>query len=132
MMKGVNKVILIGYVGNYPTLRYNSNGVASTTLDIATHSSVLVDANNNQWEDQVSWHRVVFFTRLAEIVGKYVTKGACIFVEGRLQTSEWTTDNGEKRWSTQVIAKQMQILSSKQESPSTEWPVSMENGTDTH
>ena len=108
--RGVNKVILIGNLGNDPEVRY-SQDVAIANVSLAT-SEVWNDKSTGEKRERTEWHRVVFFRRLAEIVEQYLSKGSKIYVEGRLQTRSWEQD-GVKRYSTEIIADQMQMLDSR-------------------
>ncbi|MDY3198960.1 MAG: single-stranded DNA-binding protein, partial [Pseudomonadaceae bacterium] len=114
MARGVNKVILIGNVGGDPEVRYMPNGNAVANVTLATSDS-WKDKQTGQQQERTEWHRVVFFGRLAEIVGEYVRKGSKLYVEGRLQTREWEKD-GIKRYTTEVVVDingQMQLLDSR-------------------
>lgn len=114
MARGVNKVILIGNVGGDPEVRYMPNGNAVANVTLATSDS-WKDKQTGQQQERTEWHRVVFFGRLAEIVGEYVRKGSKLYVEGRLQTREWEKD-GTKRYTTEVVVDingQMQLLDSR-------------------
>lgn len=115
MSKGVNKVILVGNCGQDPEMRQMSNGSAVANVTLATSDS-WTDKNTGQRQERTEWHRVVFFNRLAEIVGEYVRKGRQIYVEGRLQTRKWTDQNGQDRYTTEIVASEMQMLSSKENS----------------
>ena len=111
MSRGINKVILIGNLGNDPDVRYMPNGNAVANISLATSDS-WKDRETGQLQTRTEWHRVVFFGRLAEVVGQYLRKGSKIYVEGRLQTREWEKD-GVKRYSTEVVVDmggQMQML----------------------
>ena len=113
--RGVNKVILIGSVGQDPEVRYASNGNAITNISIATNES-WKDKQSGELREKTEWHRVVFFGRLAEIVGEYVRKGSKLYVEGKLQTRKWQDQNGQDRYTTEVVVDiggQMQMLDSK-------------------
>lgn len=109
--RGINKVILVGNVGQDPETRYMPNGGAVTNLSLAT-SEIWKDKNTGEQQERTEWHRVVFYQRLAEIVAEYVRKGSKIYVEGRLQTRSWEQD-GVKRYSTEIIANDMQMLDSR-------------------
>ena len=100
--RGVNKVILVGNVGNDPEVRYMPNGNAVANVSVATSDS-WKDRNTGDQQERTEWHRVVFFNRLAEIVEQYVKKGTKLYLEGRLQTRSWEQD-GAKRYSTEIIA----------------------------
>lgn len=109
MSKGVNKVILLGHLGNDPDMRYTATGAAVATISLATNSSVK-DKETGEWKDTTEWHRVVFFERLAEIAGQYLRKGSQVYVEGRLRTQKWQDNSGQDRYTTEVIAKEMQMV----------------------
>ena len=114
MARGVNKVILIGNVGGDPEVRYMPNGNAVANVTLATTDS-WKDKQSGQQQERTEWHRVVFFGRLAEIVGEYVRKGSKLYIEGRLQTREWEKD-GVKRYTTEIVVDiggQMQLLDSR-------------------
>ncbi|MCK9236523.1 MAG: single-stranded DNA-binding protein [Thiopseudomonas sp.] len=111
MARGVNKVILIGNLGADPDTRYLPNGNAVSNITLATSDS-WKDRETGQQQERTEWHRVVFFGKLAEIVGQYLRKGSKVYVEGRLQTREWEKD-GVKRYTTEVVVDmngQMQML----------------------
>ena len=110
-MSGVNKVIIIGNVGQDPETKYMPSGGAVTNLSIATSES-WKDKQTGQPQERTEWHRVVFFNRLAEIASEYVRKGSKVYVEGSLRTRQWEQD-GVKRYSTEIVASQMQMLDSK-------------------
>jgi len=112
MAQGVNKVILIGNVGQDPETKYMPSGGAVTNLSIATSES-WKDKQTGQPQERTEWHRVVFFNRLAEIASEYVRKGSKVYVEGALRTRQWEQD-GVKRYSTEIVASQMQMLDSRQ------------------
>ena len=113
MQRGVNKVILLGNTGSDPEMTAMPSGDAIATIRIATSESWNDKATGEQ-KEKTEWHRVVFFKRLAEIVGEWVKRGDKIYVEGRLQTRSWEKD-GVKRYSTEVVASEMQMLGSKKE-----------------
>ena len=110
-MAGVNKVIIIGNVGSDPETKYMPSGGAVTNLSIATSES-WKDKQTGQPQERTEWHRVVFFNKLAEIVAQYMRKGSKIYIEGALRTRQWEQD-GVKRYSTEIVASQMQMLDSK-------------------
>lgn len=110
-MSGINKVILIGNVGQDPETRHMPNGNAVTNLTLAT-SETWKDKNTGEKQEKTEWHRITFYQRLAEIVAEYVSKGSKIYVEGKLQTRSWEQD-GVKKYATDIIANQMQMLDSK-------------------
>ncbi len=109
---GINKVILIGNLGQDPEVRYMPNGNAVANVSLATSES-WKDKNTGEMQERTEWHRVVFFQRLGEIVGEYCKKGSKIYVEGRLQTRKWQDKNGQDRYTTEIIADQMQMLDSR-------------------
>lgn len=109
--RGVNKVILVGNCGSDPELRYMPSGSAVVNLTLAT-SETWKDKNSGENVEKTEWHRVVFFNKLAEIVGEYVRKGSKLYIEGRLQTRSWEQD-GVKRYATEIVANDMQMLDSR-------------------
>lgn len=112
MARGVNKVILIGNLGNDPEVRYTPNGNAVTNISIATSESWR-DKQSGELQDRTEWHRVVFFNRLAEIVGEYLHKGSKVYVEGSLRTRKWQDKTGNDKYTTEIIANEMHILDSR-------------------
>ena len=113
MAQGVNKVIILGNVGQNPETKYMPSGGAVTNLTIATSES-WKDKQTGQPQERTEWHRVVFFNKLAEIVAQYVKKGSKIYVEGQIRTRSWEQD-GVKRYSTEIVASEMQMLDSRQD-----------------
>ena len=109
--RGVNKVILVGNLGNDPEVRYMPNGNAVANVSLAT-SETWKDKSTGEQQEKTEWHRVVFFNRLAEIIEQYVKKGTKLYIEGRLQTRSWEQD-GVKRYSTEVVASEMQMLDTR-------------------
>lgn len=109
--RGVNKVILVGIVGNEPECRTMPNGNSVANVSVAT-SETWKDKNTGDQQERTEWHRVVFFKRLAEIVEQYVKKGSKLYIEGRLQTRSWEQD-GIKRYTTEIVANEMQMLDSR-------------------
>ncbi len=112
MARGINKVILIGHVGNDPEVRYMPNGNAVATVSIATTES-WKDKQTGDRQDRTEWHRVVFFNRLGEIVGEYVRKGSKVYIEGSLRTRKWQDQQGQDRYTTEIVANDLQMLDSK-------------------
>ena len=112
--RGINKVILIGHCGQDPETKFTASGAAVTNLSLATSES-WKDKQTGQTQERTEWHRVVFFNRLAEIVGEYVRKGSKIYIEGRLQTRKWQDQNGQDRYTTEIVAGEMQMLDSRGE-----------------
>jgi len=112
-MASINKVILVGNLGNDPEVKYMPNGGAVTNISIATTDS-WKDKNTGDKQERTEWHRVVFFNRLAEIVGEYLRKGSQIYIEGSLRTRKWTDQSGQDKYTTEIVAKEMQMLGSRQ------------------
>jgi len=112
MARGINKVILIGNLGNDPEVRYTPGGSAVANVTIAT-SSAWRDKASGELQERTEWHRIVFFGRLAEIVGEYLHKGSKIFIEGSLRTRKWQDKAGVDRYTTEIIANEMQMLDSR-------------------
>ncbi|MDR1012495.1 MAG: single-stranded DNA-binding protein [Coxiellaceae bacterium] len=112
MARGINKVILIGNLGNDPEVRYIPNGSAVTTISLATSESWR-DKQSGELQDRTEWHRVVFFSKLAEIVGEYLRKGSKIYIEGSLRSRKWQDKNGVDRFTVEIIANEMQMLDSR-------------------
>jgi len=110
--RGINKVILIGNVGSDPEVRYMPNGNAVSTLSIAT-SETWKDKQTGEKQDRTEWHRVVFFNRLGEIAGEYTKKGSRIYIEGSLRTRKWQDQQGIERYTTEIIANELQLLDSR-------------------
>lgn len=113
MARGVNKVILVGNCGKDPETRYMPSGGAVTNISIATSES-WKDKQSGETKERTEWHNIVFFNRLAEIVGEYVRKGSQIYVEGALRTRKWQDKSGQDRYTTEVVASEMQMLGSRQ------------------
>jgi single-strand DNA-binding protein len=113
MARGINKVILVGNLGKDPEVRYSPNGGAVTNITLATSES-WKDKNTGEKQEKTEWHRVVFFGKLAEIAGEYLKKGAQIYVEGRLQTRKWQDKEGKDRYTTEIVAGEMQMLGSRE------------------
>jgi single-strand DNA-binding protein len=113
MARGVNKVILVGNLGRDPEVRYSPNGQAVANVTIATSES-WKDKNTGEKQERTEWHRIVFWGKLAEIAGEYLKKGSQIYVEGRLQTRKWTDKEGHEKYTTEVVANEMQMLGSRQ------------------
>ncbi len=112
MARGINKVILVGNLGKDPEVRYSPSGQAVANATLATSES-WKDKNTGEKQERTEWHRVVFFGRLAEIAGEYLKKGAQIYVEGRLQTRKWQDKEGQDRYTTEIVANEMQMLGSR-------------------
>jgi len=112
MARGVNKVILVGNLGGDPEVRYMPSGGAVTNVTIATSES-WKDRNTGQQQERTEWHRVVFFNRLAEIAGEYLRKGSKVYVEGSLRTRKWQDQSGQDKYTTEIVAAEMQMLDSR-------------------
>ena len=112
MARGVNKVILIGNLGNDPEQKSMPNGNAVTNITVATSES-WKDKQTGQQQERTEWHRVVFFNRLAEIAGQYLSKGSKVYLEGALRTRKWQDQNGQDRYTTEIVANEMQMLDSR-------------------
>ena len=113
-MASVNKVILVGNLGRDPETRFSPDGAAICNISLAT-TSQWKDKNSGERKEETEWHRVVFYNRLAEIAGEYLKKGRSIYVEGRLKTRKWQDKEGQDRWTTEIVADQMQMLGSREE-----------------
>lgn len=116
MKKGINKCIIVGHLGQDPNLQNMPSGGAVTNISVATSES-WKDKNTGQQQDRTEWHRIVFFNKLAEIAGQYLKKGSKVYIEGSLRTRTWE-QNGEKRYTTEIVANEMQMLDSKGEGAS--------------
>lgn len=112
-MAAVNKVILVGNLGRDPEVRYSPNGGAICNVSLATTRS-WKDKATGEKREETEWHRVVFYDRLAEIAGEYLKKGRSVYVEGRLKTRKWTDKEGQERYTTEIIAEEMQMLGSRE------------------
>jgi single-strand DNA-binding protein len=109
MARGINKVILVGTLGRDPEVKYMTSGDAVANLNIATNES-WKDKNTGQMQERTEWHRVVAFRRLAEIMGEYLRKGSQVYIEGKLQTRKWQGQDGQDRYTTEIVASDMQML----------------------
>ena len=109
MARGVNKAILVGNLGADPEVRYSASGSAVANVRIATNES-WTDRQSNERRERTEWHRVVFFGRLAEVTEQYLRKGSQIYVEGRIQTRKWQGQDGQDRYTTEIVANDMQML----------------------
>ena len=110
--RGINKVIIVGNLGQDPETRYTPGGMAVTNVSIATSDS-WKDKQSGEMQEKTGWHRVVFFNRLAEIAGEYLKKGSKVYLEGRLQTRKWQDQSGQDRYTTEIVAGEMQMLDSR-------------------
>jgi single-strand DNA-binding protein len=112
MARGVNKVILVGNLGKDPETRYMPSGSAVTNLTLATSES-WKDKQSGEAQERTEWHKVAMFGRLAEIAAEYLRKGSQIYIEGKLRTRKWQDKEGKDRWTTEIVADEMQMLGSK-------------------
>lgn len=112
MARGINKVILIGNLGADPEMRNMPNGNAVTTLSIATSES-WKDKQTGEKQERTEWHRVVMFNKLGEIAGTYLKKGSKVYIEGSLKTRKWQDQNGQDRYTTEIIGSELQMLDSR-------------------
>ncbi len=109
MARGVNKVIIVGNLGNDPEVRYANNGSAIANISVATTES-WKDKNTGEQQEKTEWHRIVMFNRLGEIAGEYLKKGSQVYIEGRLQTRKWQDKSGQDKYTTEIVANEMQML----------------------
>ncbi len=107
MARDLNKVMLIGRLGQDPEIRYTQDGTSVATLSIATNSPV---KRGDSWEEETEWHRVIAWRNLADVAGRYMNKGMLVYVEGRLKTRSWEDGEGRKRWTTEIIARNISML----------------------
>ncbi len=114
-MAGVNKAIIVGNLGRDPEMRYMQDGTPVANLNIAT-SDEWKDKNTGEKRERTEWHRVVAFRRLAEICGQYLSKGRQVYIEGKIQTREWQDKDGNRRWTTEIVAQTMQMLGNRGDS----------------
>lgn len=114
MARGINKVILIGNLGADPEVRYMPQGGAVANMTIATSES-WTDKATNERKEQTEWHRVVIYQRLAEIAGEYLRKGSKVYIEGKLKTRKWTDKDGIERYTTEIVANELQMLDGRGE-----------------
>ena len=112
MARGINKVILVGNLGADPETRYTATGAAITNIRIATSESWR-DKQSGEQQERTEWHKIVFFNRLAEIAGEYLRKGSQVYVEGSLRTRKWQDQSGQDRYTTEIVANEMQMLGSR-------------------
>jgi single-strand DNA-binding protein len=108
MAKSVNKVILVGNLGKDPELKHTSSGTAVATMTVATNERF--KDKSGEWQDKTEWHNVVLWQRLAEIAAEYLKKGRSVYVEGRLQTRAWEDKQGQKRYTTEIVASDLVLL----------------------
>ncbi len=126
MARGINKVILVGNLGKDPEAKFMPNGNAVTNITVAT-SETWKDKQTGQQQERTEWHRVVFFNRLAEIASEYLKKGSKIYLEGSLRTRKWQAQDGQDRYTTEIVASEMQMLDSRGGSSDYQAPTSEQN-----
>jgi single-strand DNA-binding protein len=114
MAKSVNKVILVGNLGKDPEIKYTGGGTAVASITVAT-SENFKDKQSGEWQERTEWHNVVLWQRLAEIAEKYLNKGSKVYIEGRLQTRSWEDKQGQKRYTTEVVANELVLLGGRGE-----------------
>ncbi|WP_092483944.1 single-stranded DNA-binding protein [Candidatus Ichthyocystis hellenicum] len=129
-MASMNKVMLIGHLAADPELRFTSNGDPVANIRLATSSS-WKDKATGEKKEQTEWHRVIFFGRLAEIAGEYLKKGKMVYIEGRLQTRKWQDQSGQDRYTTEIVASEMNMLSTKPQDQSDNPPAETTMATGT-
>ena len=112
MSKGINKVIIIGNLGAAPEVRYTQNSTAIATLSVAT-TETWKDKQTGEPKEQTEWHRCVAYRRLGEIAGEYLKKGSKVYIEGRLQTRKWQSNDGQDRYTTEIVVSEMQMLDAR-------------------
>nr|VFK43592.1 MAG: single-strand DNA-binding protein [Candidatus Kentron sp. TC]VFK58272.1 MAG: single-strand DNA-binding protein [Candidatus Kentron sp. TC] len=115
MARGLNKVMLIGHLGADPETRYMTSGNAVTNIRVATTES-WKDRQTGELQERTEWHRVVMFARLGEIAAEYLRKGSQVYLEGRIQTRKWQAQDGADRWTTEIVANDMQMLGGRRQS----------------
>lgn len=120
-MAGINKVIIVGYLGNEPEVRTMPNGEAVANMSVATSES-WTDKNTGEKREVTEWHRIVFYRRQAEVVGQYLHKGSQVYVEGRLKTRKWQDQNGQERYTTEILGDVLQMLGSGRHSQNVSSP----------
>ena len=111
-MASVNKVILVGHLGRDPEVRYMPDGNAISNISIAT-SETWKDKSGEK-QEKTEWHRIIFFSKLAEIAGEYLKKGSQVYIEGRLQTRKWEDKDGQEKYTTEIVADRLQMLGSRE------------------
>ena len=115
-MAGINKVIIVGNLGNDPEIRTMPNGEQVANITVATSES-WTDKNTGEKKTQTEWHRIVLYRRLAEIAGQYLSKGSQVYIEGRLKTRKWQDNNGQDRYTTEIQGDNLQMLGGRQDEP---------------
>lgn len=121
MARGVNKVVLVATLGKDPEVRFGQSGNAMANVTMAT-SEQWKDKQTGEKKEKTEWHRVVFFNRLAEIVGEYLKKGSQVYIEGKLQTRKWTDKDGNDKYTTEIVASEMQMLGGRNDNQGQQQP----------
>ena len=129
MSRGVNKAIIVGNLGQDPEVRYTASGAAVTTISVATSES-WNDKQTGEKQEKTEWHRVVFFNRLAEVAGEYLRKGRQVYIEGKIQTRKWQDQDGNDRYTTEIVGNQMQMLGNRDEQGGGQAPARQEGFRD--
>lgn len=111
-MSGVNKVIIVGFLGGNPEMRSMPNGDAVTNVSIAT-SETWIDKNSGEKKEKTEWHRVIFFRRQAEIAAQYLKKGSLVYIEGQINTRKWQDKNGQDHYTTEIFGSDLKMLNTK-------------------
>ena len=119
MARGINKVVIIGTLGRDPEIKYTASGSAVVNINVATNES-WKDKNTGEMNERTEWHRIVMFGKLAEIAAQYLKKGSQAYFEGRLQTRKWQDQNGQDRYTTEIVANEMQMLDRKPVGPASQ------------
>ena len=112
MSRGVNKWIGVGNLGKDPEIKHTASGSAIANITLAT-TDTWMDKQSGEKQERTEWHKIVFFNRLAEIVGEYLRKGSQVYIEGKLKTRKWTDKEGIERWTTEIVANEMQMLGTR-------------------
>lgn len=126
-MSGINKVTIIGNLGQDPEVKYMPSGGAVTNVSIAT-SETWKDKNTGQPQERTEWHSVVFFNRLGEIAGEYLKKGSKVYIEGSLRTRKWQAQDGTDRYTTEIVANEMQMLDGRNDNQGGRSPAPQQSG----
>ena len=129
-MRGINKAIIVGTLGDDPAIRSTPNGVSTANISIATNES-WKDKNTGETKEATEWHRVVMFGRIAEIAGEYLKKGSQVYIEGKIQTRKWTDKDGNDKYTTEINARELQMLGGKSGATPAPKPVAEGNNDST-
>ena len=128
-MAGVNKAIILGRLGRDPEVRHTQDGTAVVTLSVAT-SEAWTDKSSGEKREKTEWHRVSAFGRLAEIMAQYLSKGSQVYIEGKIQTRKWQDQGGNDRYTTEIVAREMQMLGSARNEQAQQQPEPQQGGFD--